>query len=216
MSATILLFVGSILQPHILLKYFVQGGKKHSVTGLREVQPGSGGRGSCYDTTDKWGYWCQAGRRLWERPSSCLETFYLLPSAVQIAKGMKRGGTVPEPSDRYSYNARRCEGLLWRGLRMRLRGCLSTFPDLLCGLSSHHTLCCWKMTTICLTKKTTTKQLWCIGMSLVLESEPTFGSLVPGKRHTWRMNPGWMEMRLPGSSVGRWEEQWACCQGDNH
>lgn len=45
MSATILLFVGSILQPHILLKYFVQGGKKHSVTGLREVQPGSGGRG---------------------------------------------------------------------------------------------------------------------------------------------------------------------------
>lgn len=37
--------MGSILQPHILLKYFVQSGKKQSVTGLRAVKPGSGGRG---------------------------------------------------------------------------------------------------------------------------------------------------------------------------
>lgn len=44
-STTIFLLVGSILQPHILLKYFVQGGKKHCVTGLRVVKPGSGGRG---------------------------------------------------------------------------------------------------------------------------------------------------------------------------
>ena len=99
-------------------------------------------------------------------------------------------------------------GGFWRGLRMRLRGWL----PILLGLLSHLTLCCWKMTTV----KMTAKQLWCIGMRLVVESEPTSSTLVPGRSHILRINPRWMEGEAPGSSVGRREEHWACFQGDNH
>lgn len=38
-------------------------------------------------------------------------TSYVLPSAVHIAEGLQKGRTVPEPSDRYSYNPRSQVGL---------------------------------------------------------------------------------------------------------
>lgn len=93
--------MGSILQPHILLKYFVQSGKKQSVTGLRAVKPGSGGRG--HVTT------LQISEHISARQGGgCKNTQLLpgdilpLPSRVRIAEGLKNGWTVPEPSDRYS------------------------------------------------------------------------------------------------------------------
>lgn len=44
------------------------------------------------------------GEEAARRPSSRLGTFYLLPSAVQIAGDVKKGWTVPEPTGSYSYN----------------------------------------------------------------------------------------------------------------
>lgn len=60
------------------------------------------------------------GRRLHEGPRSRLGTFYLLPSAVQVAEDLKKGWTVPEPTGSYSYDPDSHEVALWRDLRREL------------------------------------------------------------------------------------------------